>query len=775
MKKELNLLLVEDNDGDVRIIKELLREQSIMVFNIAIAGSLADALKKMSSVTFDIILLDLGLPDSQGYETFSKLIKIHPKVNAIIILTGLNDTEVGLNAMYEGAQDYIIKGNIDSDKLTKSIIYSFERNRLNIELKEQLSAKLIAEEELVKSREKLNLIATRTSAVMYQLGTNGSGFDYVHQAILALTGYNETEINNIGFENLIRQIEKVGGEPVDMTSLKSIWEDKKYKEGTFDYLIETKNKELKWLNDKSYPLSNDDGKVQGSIGILMDISSQKEAEIEILSQKNKSVQLFSNSPVAIVQLDLDGNILNANASFEKMFGFRIADVISENLDNMIVPEELRAEALNFYTSIIKGKALSEVTIRKKKDGSIIYVSISGVPVKSKGENIGFYAMYTDITKQKMAEEALIKSRDKAEESDRLKTAFLHNISHEIRTPMNAIVGFSTLLNEPNLSPETRGSFIETIIQSSNNLLTIINDIVEISNIEAKLVKISKSEVDLNSSVKTVADIFSLRLKESNKPLIIKTSCPEITVKTFTDPVKLFQVLSNIVSNAIKFTSSGEIGIGYKKREKDTQFFVTDTGIGISDENLNKIFDRFFQVEYTETRQYEGTGLGLSISRAYIELLGGKIWVNSEIGRGSIFYFTVPNEDFAGTTSPEISSRTQHKSIARGKKILIAEDIESNFKLLRYYLSSINVEAVRAANGKEAVDYFRSNPNIDLILMDIKMPVMDGYEAIKLIRAINNEVPIILQTAFADERTRSEQSGCNGFLSQAISINSSLFR
>ena len=765
MKKELNLLLVEDNDGDVRIIKELLREQTIMTFNIVIAGSLIEAFKKLSNVTFDIILLDLGLPDSHGYETFSKLIKVYPNANAIIILTGLNDTEVGLNAMYEGAQDYIIKGNIDSDKLTKSIIYSFERNRLNIELKEQLQAKKIAEEELVKSREKLRLIATRTGAVMYQMGITDSGFEYVHQAIETLTGYDVEEINIVGFESLIRQIEKVGGEAVDMSSLRSVWEDKKNKECSLDYLIETKNKELKWLNDKSYPWFNEEGKVAGSIGILMDISEQKEAEIEIISQKTKSDQLFSNSPVAIAQVDSDGKILNTNSSFEKLFGFNKSEIIGENLDHLVVPEELMESALSFYKGTIRGQAMSEVSIRKKKDGSIIYVSIVAVPIKSKGENMGFYAMYTDVTKQKMAEEALIKSRDKAEESDRLKTAFLHNISHEIRTPMNAIVGFSALLCEPDLSLETRQSFIETIVQSSNNLLAIITDIVDISNIDAKLVKISESDVDLNKVVTTVADIFRLRIKETLRPLNLKTMLPLEGVKTLTDTSKFYQVLSNLVNNALKFTQSGEIEIGYTKGKQNVEFYVSDTGIGISEENFNKIFDRFYQVEYTETRQYEGTGLGLSISKAYVELLGGKIWVNSELGKGTVFHFTLPLKDHEVNQSINLPKPNQSKVIGRGKRILVAEDIESNFKLLRYYLSTIDVETIRVENGKEAVDYCRLNPDIDLILMDIKMPVMDGYEAVKLIREINNNVPIILQTAYADDRIRSVESGCNGFLSK----------
>jgi PAS domain S-box-containing protein len=248
----------------------------------------------------------------------------------------------------------------------------------------------------------------------------------------------------------------------------------------------------------------------------MDISSQKEAEIEIISQKNKSDQLFSNSPLAIVQLDNIGNILKVNSSFEKIFGFQKTEILGENLDALIVPEELRKDAQNFYTETMKGLAINEISIRRRKDKSTLYVSIAGVPIKINGENTGFFAMYIDLTRQKLAEEALIKAKDKAEESDRLKTAFLHNISHEIRTPMNAIVGFSSLLSDNSQPDDLKASFIETIVSSSNHLLSIINDIVEISNIEAECVKVVKSEINLNSLITEVFNIFVLKAKANNR-------------------------------------------------------------------------------------------------------------------------------------------------------------------------------------------------------------------------------------------------------------------
>lgn len=766
MKKEIYLLLIEDNEGDLRIIQELLREQKTLEFHITHAGSLSDALRIMAKSSFDTILLDLGLPDSVGFDTFNEINKRYPFINSIIILTGLNDTELALKAVNKGAQDYIVKGKLDSDNLVKAIIYSIERSRLTFALKTQLDAKRIAEDALKSSREKLNYIAVQTSSVMYHISGKGLKFEYIHEAIENLTGYPVEEIAKDGFKNLIRKVERSGGRQMDLSKLDSIWGEKLKKEDSVDYLIETKNGELKWVNDKSYPVIESDGKINGYTGIFMDISSQKESEIEIIAQKNRSEQLFSNSPVGIVQLDSKGIILNANKSFERMFGYVKQDIIGENLDQLIVPENMKEEAKTLYSETIKGLAINELSIRKKKDGSIIYVSIAGVPIKIYKENAGFFVMFTDISKQKVTEEALIKTLEKAKESDRLKTAFLHNISHEIRTPMNAIVGFSALLLEPGQSDETKKSFLETIVQSSNNLLAIITDIVEISNIEAKLVKISKEEINLNDTFEKIYSIFELKLREKTSALTLKVNVAEKLIKISTDKTKFYQVLSNLLNNAIKFTDEGVIEFGYSLKNNYVEFFVTDTGIGIPEEQQSKIFDRFYQVEHSECRQYEGTGLGLAICKSYIELLGGNINVISTTGKGTSFRFTLPLEN-RNISVKKTTERVHAEDIiiTKGKKILVAEDIESNFKLIKYFLSSLNIETIEAKNGKEALEYFRSNPDIDLILMDIKMPVMDGYTAIQHIRKINVDIPIIAQTAYADDKSHALDSGCNAFISK----------
>jgi PAS domain S-box-containing protein len=521
-----------------------------------------------------------------------------------------------------------------------------DSNRLLILMNEiwKLILKNRITSELDLSRKKLNLIASRTGAVMYQLGANGHDFEYIHPAVENLTGYNPSEIKDRNFETIIRKIERVGGHPVDIERLPGLIKEKIRNEYTMDYLIEMKSGELKWLNDKSYPWLNEKDEVVGSIGILMDISNKKEAEIEVISQKNKSEQLFYSSPVAIARLDTDANILNTNSSFERLFGYSLTEVIGENLDKLIVPAEYMEEALTFNKETTNGLMVSEISTRKKKDGSIVFVATSGIPINVNGENIGFYAMYTDLTTLKLTEEALIKARNRAEESDRLKTAFLRNISHEIRTPMNSIVGFSSLLGDPDLSVEKRQSFVDRIITSSNHLLSKINDIVETSHIDADMVDISWNIVCPDSLLQDISKEFLMKAKEKNLEMILKTPGQSPNGHIITDSSKLSHIMSNLVNNAIKFTEKGKIEFGYAVKENTLEFFVSDTGIGIPEEKQPKVFDKFYQVDSSLNRQYEGTGLGLSIAKAYVELLGGKIRLNSLPGSGSVFYFTIPDRN-----------------------------------------------------------------------------------------------------------------------------------
>jgi signal transduction histidine kinase len=242
---------------------------------------------------------------------------------------------------------------------------------------------------------------------------------------------------------------------------------------------------------------------------------------------------------------------------------------------------------------------------------------------------------------KKAEAELIAAKEKAEESDRLKTAFLHNVSHEIRTPMNAIMGFSTLLNEPGISDSERHQYIDIIFQSGNHLLSIINDIVDLASIETGQVKLNKSQINLNTTLRSLYDQFGYKKISHKITLTLETPLSLKDAEIKTDKTKLVQILSNLVNNAFKFTEKGKISFGYDLKDGILEFFVKDTGIGISAEHLPRVFDRFYQVDNATSRQYSGTGLGLSISKAYVELMGGRMWVNSKPDKGTEFRFTLP--------------------------------------------------------------------------------------------------------------------------------------
>ena len=390
-----------------------------------------------------------------------------------------------------------------------------------------------------------------------------------------------------------------------------------------------------------------------------------------------------------------------------------------------------------------------------------------IPLRDKDDNVtGLVGIGHDITERKQIIEELIKAKEKAEESDKLKTAFLHNISHEIRTPMNAIVGFSALLGEPDLDDLSRKSYIDVIMQSSNHLLSIITDIVDISNIEANLIKTVKNEINLNSIIESVCQPFFPKASEKKIVLHCENLLSDTDSLILTDRTKLTQILSNLISNALKFTDKGSVKVLCRLNDNFLEFSVADTGIGIDRQYHERVFDRFYQVQSTMEKLYEGTGLGLAISKAYVEHMGGKIWLTSEPGKGTTFSFTIPYEKIEVETI-RLSERKSPASFVFPKKkfILVAEDIESNFKLIKYFLSGSNVEIIHAINGKEAVEKSRTEEKIDLILMDIKMPVMDGYTAVRLIREKNADIPIIAQTAYADDRDKAIECGCSGFISK----------
>ena len=381
------------------------------------------------------------------------------------------------------------------------------------------------------------------------------------------------------------------------------------------------------------------------------------------------------------------------------------------------------------------------------------------------KKIFFAVVFNDVTKNKQYEKELIDAKEKAEEGDRLKTAFLNNISHEIRTPLNAIVGFARLLDNSDLVNEKRNHFAEIISESSEQLIGIITDIINISTIETGQEKIEEREINLHQILWKLYHKFVNHTKKQNKDISLNLILPEEELLIKSDEIKLVQTFNNLISNALKFTEKGFVNFGYVTKGDELEFFVKDTGIGIPKEMYNEIFGRFRKVESETINHIRGSGLGLSISKAYIELLGGKIWLTSELNQGSTFYFSIPlkrvNKIPLTSTVPDDLSC----AIKTPLTILVAEDEDYNYLFLEALLSEMKVDLIRANNGLEAIEICKTDKQIDLILMDLKMPVMDGFEATKQIKQFRPDIPVIAQTAYAMliDKDKAFAAGCNDFI------------
>ncbi|MCF8365497.1 MAG: PAS domain S-box protein [Bacteroidales bacterium] len=522
---------------------------------------------------------------------------------------------------------------------------------------------------------------------------------------------------------------------------------------------------------------------------LTDITLRKKAEEALIEREEKFRTIFENSTDGKSITSLDGS-LKTNAAFSEIVGYSQEELAELKWQTITHPDDV-SENIAVLESILIGEKSFDRWEKRyiRKNGEIVWVDISTNLQRDKeGKPMYFITSITDITERKHVERELIQARLKAEESDRLKSAFLANMSHEIRTPMNGILGFAELLNQPNLTGDKQKDYIRIIEKSGARMLNTINEIIDISKIEAGLIEVDLSETNINEQLEFVFQFFKPEAELKGIALSFQRSLADQEVSIKTDKEKLQAILFNLIKNAIKYTREGSIVFGcslkttsisgepYKKSE--IEFFVKDTGIGIPAGRLSAVFERFVQADVLDRSALQGSGLGLSISKAYVEMLGGNIWVESSEGRGSTFYFTIPcitgaEKNLHFQYSPPAEELQENiKSESSRLKILIVEDDEASTLLISEAVNKISREILKATTGVQALDQCRRNTDIDLVLMDIRMPEMDGYEAIRQIRKFNKDIIIIAQTAhgLAGDREKSLAAGANDHIPKPIMKN-----
>ena len=629
-----------------------------------------------------------------------------------------------------------------------------------------ISERKRVERDFRKSEEKFKMLADYTYDWEYWVAPNGSVI-YISPSCERVSGYTPLEFEQD--PDLLKAITHPEDLHIYNNNLEKIGTDKTLVK--FSYRIITKAKQIKWIDHTCQKVYNNEGKYLGRRATSIDITDRIKAEEDLRNSEERFKTLFFGSPDAIFVEDYDGNVLDANPAASILHKMDREELIGKNIVDL-VPKSHRDQVAKDFPNWITGEFVDHRGFAKTLTGECIPIEIHCSKIKYSGKNALLF-ITRDITKIKESEDKLREALEKAEEADMLKSVFLANMSHEIRTPMNAIIGFSEILSDQELTKKERQEFINYITQGSNTLMNLIEDIIDITKIEAGQIKINIADCDIDKLMDELYAMF-LKMKNKNGKQNIELRLNKPLVKEGfsipTDPSRIRQILSNLLGNALKFTEEGYIEFGFTLDENDMiNFYVKDTGIGIPKNKQELIFERFGQIEDSEGREHKGTGLGLSISKKLAELLGGTLYVNSEENQGSTFYLSLPvNIDYVKeeTTEKESTSNTIDWS---DKLFLIAEDSILNYTYLEALFQKTNVKLLWAKDGKEAIDLCLENDEIDLVLMDIKMPVLNGLEAITEIKKFRKDLPIVVQTAYAmpEDRDRSLEAGGDEHLTKPI--------
>ena len=519
----------------------------------------------------------------------------------------------------------------------------------------------------------------------------------------------------------------------------------------------------------------------------------KRAKEMLLESERRFTDTIRSANILSTIVDAEGRISFCNSSFLNITGYAFEELEGRNWIDTFAGEENKERYQQIFLSMINGKHFNELFEHSilSKNGDIVFIAWSYILLRNEnGQPAGLSVLGVDITQRVRYEQNLVRkneiikkrnfqlreinaelkaAKEKAEESDRLKSAFLANMSHEIRTPMNGILGFAELLQDPRLTDKEAQEFISLIRISGNRMLGIINDLIDISKVESGLAKITASKVEINSQIDFLYNFFRPEAESKGLELQFHKGLMDVRSSITSDKEKIYAILTNLIKNAIKFSLSGKIEFGYSLKNGFLEFFVKDEGIGIPAEKQHAVFERFVQADNSLSSNYEGAGLGLSISKAYVEMLGGKIWLTSVPGTGTSFYFTIPYLPTEVSDHHPAEKYEDMHAKYRPFNVLIADDDAISLKLLEKMISPLGGEITTTGSGALAVELCRNHPELDIIFMDVRMTGMDGLTAAKEIRKFNRDVVIIAQTANAlsGDREAALEAGCNDYLTKPL--------
>ncbi len=631
-----------------------------------------------------------------------------------------------------------------------------------------------AEEASKKSEERLNLTldAVNDGIWDWDLRTGDAVFSRLYFTMLGYEPYEfpqnyESWKRLVHPEDIIRAVQNIN---------ESIENGRGY---AIEIRMRTKSGGWRWILSRGMMVERDaEGRPVRMVGTHSDITERKRVEEELQNSRSLLLAITEGTTDAIYAKDIQGRYLIANSGVARFVGKSQAEIIGQD-DRALFSEADADQIMAGDRRVMdKGQTLTYEEFLTLADGLHTFLAIKGPMRDASGEVIGLFGIARDITDRKKYEEMLLKAKEAAEEATRAKSEFLANMSHEIRTPMNAVIGTTCLLQCESLTPEQR-EYAETIRSSGEALLSIINDILDLSKSEEGMMELECQPFNLQRRIEATLDFVSLRASEKGLKLtcIIEDDVPSVIMG---DPTRLGQILTNLLNNAVKFTERGKVTVSVSgRKQEDTtyeiHFEVKDTGIGIPEDKIERLFQPFSQVDASTTRKYGGTGLGLAISRKLVNLMGGRIWVESIAGIGSTFHFTILAESDSDALVDKFESISgedlSHAEIDHTLRILLAEDNVVNQKVTQKMLNKLGYRATVAANGIEVLQALEKQ-HYDVILMDVQMPEIDGLEATLAIRQRWKCGPkIIAMTASAlkGDREMCLAAGMDDYLSKPVSM------